>query len=203
MSIAKDLIDVGISEESANLAEYQFNFLRQMGVESHIETYQNLVNETVIAARERILAYYKDKIEFDEDVEFLEETYIPTILQSNLDAITQSFNRNFGGLLAGTQEYQELNISSTEAADYRKMQRQEHVRAVMEDQRKQYAQQQENPQEKQGIFSRIKESVTSFFGKSKSQSTTAQRGTSQKQTAKKQGFFGRAVSAIKSFFGRG
>lgn len=202
MSITKDLIDVGISEESAKLAEYQFKFLQQMGVDSHIETYQSLVNETVIAARDRILAYYKDKIEFDEDVEFLEQQYIPDILQANLDAITQSFNRNFGGLLSGTQEYQELNISNTEATDFRKMQKQEYVRSVMEEQRKQYLQQ-ENPQEKQGIFSRIKESVTSFFGKSKSQATTAQRGTAQKQTTRKQGFFSRAVSAIKSFFVRG
>lgn len=202
MSIAKDLTDIGISEESAKLAEYQFNFLQGMGIESHVETYRNLVNETVIAAKDRILAYYKDKIEFDEDAEFLEEQYIPEILQTNLDAITRSFNMNFGGLLSENQEYQELNLSSIESADFRKMQKQEHVRAVMEEQRTQYMREEE-PKEKQGIFSRIKESVTSFFGKSKSQATTEQRGTSQKQTAKKQGFFGRAISAIKSFFGRG
>lgn len=204
-SLAKDLEDIGISKESAALADYQFSFLQQMGDSSHVETYQNLINETVIAARERIIAYYLDKIEFEEDKDFITETYVPEIIQANLDAITSSFNRNFGGLLSGNEEYQELDASSIESSEYRKKQKQEHVRQVMEEQHAKYIDEKtkEKPQEKQSIGSRIKEAISSFFGKPKSQATTEQRTATRKEAAKKQGVFSKAVSALKSFFGRG
>lgn len=198
MSITDDLVKAGVSKESAKLAEYQFNFLKQTGVQSYVDSYASLVNETVIAARERLLAYYKDKIIFDEDQEFLEDEYIGDLLQDNLDAITRSFDRNFGQMIQD-EEYTNLVFDSMiSATDYKKQTTQEFAKQVIyTDQAKQH------PQEKQSIFNRIKESVSSFFGKSKAKATTAQRDTTQKQTQKKQGIFSRAVSAIKSFFGRG
>lgn len=202
MSVAKDLVDAGVSEESARLAQYQFEFLQGTGVQSHVETYQNLVNETVIAARDRILAYYKDKIEFDEDIEFLEQSYIPEILQANLDAITRSFDRNFGAMLGNSEEYQDLVSTSIESSEIRKKQKQEHVRFAMEEQAKGYSRPDAKPQEKPGIISRIKSAVKSFFDKPTAQATTSQRGSTQRTTAKKQGIIGRAVSAVKSFFKR-
>lgn len=191
----------GVTNESAQLASYQLGLLDSID-HSAARQYRELVNTTVTEAYERIKAYYKDKLLFDEDEEFLDEELLPQIMQNNLDAITRAFERDYGQLFAGDTEYQELASQALDSRDYRQQQTQEYARQAMEEQARKQAQAQVQPEEpkRKGFGERVKKFFGSAFGKQQTKAATEQRGAATKQTAQRSGFFGRIAAGFKKLF---
>ena len=191
----------GVTVESAQLASYQLGLLESID-QSAARQYRELVNTTVTEAYERIKAYYKDKLLFDEDEEFLDDELLPQIMQNNLDAITRAFERDYGQLFAGDAEYQELASLALDSRDYRKQQTQEYAWQAMEEQARKQAQAQAQPEQpkRMGFGQRVKKFFGSAFGKQQAKAATGQRVTATKQAAKRSGFFGRVAAGFKKLF---
>ncbi len=112
--MVKTLRDSGITHEAAHVAAQQYENLWQID-KGWALNYAAEVQSKVTGLYEILLHYYKDKLDDDDDIDFLYD-YVGSIVSRNLDYIINSYREQFADDIAeGEIDYEDYEpISATD-----------------------------------------------------------------------------------------